>query len=493
MADETMFAGYPAPFIHAEPGGAKTQQLIWGDFVRVTGQAVDDWVSVKSRRTPGWMRRADLQAERLLEVAFVDIGQGDGTFVVLPDDRFLLVDAGQGDHMLRFLSWRFNLRADRARVIRFGHGVISHPDQDHYKGFAPLFASGQVRFDTLFHSGIVERAGDAPLGPRQTVDGVSCLVDVIHDDAALKARLADPAFVGRKVYPSMLAAALEHGAVDRFAGLNAHMRHLPGFAPGERADGLVVEVLGPWPDGAPGEAPRLRWLGDPGKTKNGHSVVLRLVWRDVKLLLGGDLNIPAEQHLLQRHTGLALPAGANDEAPFLARARAVFGCDIAKACHHGSADFTTLFLRALNPAATVVSSGDDEPHAHPRPDALGAFGRHGRGERPLIFSTELARSARENIRDPQALKAQLQALLARRAELDDTERIAALDAQIDAALAVLERSIAVYGMINLRTDGHRVLMAQKLERKRGNGEEWDWHRLEPGDDGVLRYVAKHAD
>ena len=49
----------------------------------------------------------------------------------------------------------------------------------------------------------------------------------------------------------------------------------------------------------------------------------------------------------------------------------------------------------INASATVVSSGDYESHSHPRPDALGAFGKHGRGERPLIFSTELARSTRE--------------------------------------------------------------------------------------------------
>src|SRR5687767_14023600 len=34
-------------------------------------------------------------------------------------------------------------------------------------------------------------------------------------------------------------------------------------------------------------------------------------------------------------------------------------------------------------------------YSHPRPDAVGAFGKFGRGDRPLIFSTELARSTRD--------------------------------------------------------------------------------------------------
>lgn len=158
------FAGYPAPFIHAEPEGKKVQHLIWGDYVKLLGGEAGDWVEVRGRRQNGWMRKTDLQEQRLLEVNYVDIGQGDSCFMVLPDGRFMLCDAGQSDNLMRFLSWRFNLRSNVDRVIRIPHAVISHPDQDHYKGFAPLFESTQFVFERVFHNGIVERAGDLPLG-----------------------------------------------------------------------------------------------------------------------------------------------------------------------------------------------------------------------------------------------------------------------------------------------------------------------------------------
>lgn len=35
---------------------------------------------------------------------------------------------------------------------------------------------------------------------------------------------------------------------------------------------------------------------DTGKTKNGHSVLLRLEYRDLSVLFGGDLNTPAGGH-----------------------------------------------------------------------------------------------------------------------------------------------------------------------------------------------------
>lgn len=483
------FAGYPAPFIYGDDRKAKLQQLIWGDHVRITGAAQDGWVPVFSRRTPGWMREGDLQQERLLEICFVDIGQGDGALLVLPDDEFLLVDAGESDNMLRFLSWRFNLRRNPDRVIRFKGAVLSHPDQDHYKGFADLFKSGQFEFGTVFHNGIVERKGAQALGPIETVDGAKYLAGVVRDHATLVDLLDDPEVVGQKVYPRMLKLGLDNGSVQATLGVRAKDGFLPGF---EDDQPVKIEVLGPCTSEVNG-AEMLKYFGDAGKTKNGHSVVLRLTYGQVRVLLGGDLNVPAELHLLREHVGVA-PADEEALDEYVEDARKVFQVDVAKACHHGSADFTSLYLRAVNPVATVVSSGDDEPHAHPRPDALGAFGKFSRGERPLIFSTELARSSRENIKSPDTLRQELRGLIERRdGQEPGSPRRAAIDQQIDKLLATIERSVAVYGMINLRTDGKAVLLAQKLEARRGNGDEWDVHRLEQDAEGEFVYVAKHKD
>jgi hypothetical protein len=49
-------------------------------------------------------------------------------------------------------------------------------------------------------------------------------------------------------------------------------------------------------------------------------------------------------------------------------------------------------MQKVNPYATVISSGDNESFAHPRADAIGCAGKYSRGSRPLVYSTELARS-----------------------------------------------------------------------------------------------------
>jgi hypothetical protein len=264
--------------------------------------------------------------------------------------------------------------------------------------------------------------------------------------------------------------------------------YLPGYDQDHRCQNgkpLRIEVLGPAvieADGAYG----LPWFQDPGKTKNGHSVVLKLVYGNVRVLLGGDLNVPAEDHLLEIHAG-PLPEDGNvvEEELLVERARAVFEVDVAKACHHGSGDFSTRFLRAINTAATVISSGDDEPHCHPRPNTLGAVGRHSRDDRPLIFSTELSRSTTEYTKPAVATQEEIRFLIAKLQEAEEADKTS-LQRKLDRLLDQAERNVAVYGLIVVRTDGQRVVIAQKLERRRdGTSEEFDLQWLVPDVNGVL--------
>ncbi len=484
MADDFRFvAACPAAFIYDRVGGRAKKQLLWGDHVRLTGSEAEGWVPVSSRKITGWMNAADLSLRRLLEIVFVDIGQGDGALVVTPDDQHLLVDAGEEDNLYRFLRWRYGRFQ---RPFSFAAAVISHPDSDHYKGFELIFADPNIHFGALHHNGLVEREGADTLGTR--VDGF--VTDIVQTRAALEALLADTARRGRKTYPNMLHGLMTSGRVGQVSSVSAADRYLPGFAPGDAPSGLAIEVLAPVLD-LVGPAPRLPWFGDPGKTKNGHSVVLRLVYGQISVLLGGDLNIPAEHRLLRHYTGYGMPPREQDRSAVIEGARKVFRSDVAKACHHGSADFSDLFLQAVDPLVTVISSGDKEPHAHPRADALGAVGRWGRGARPLVFSTELARSAPEAIKQPFAFRQQLLAAEAARDAAPLGQQRERAQKKVDALLEHIERSVAVYGAINLRSDGRRIVMAQKVEAPSRVSGQWDVYLIEPDVAGVLRYRSKH--
>jgi hypothetical protein len=241
---------------------------------------------------------------------------------------------------------------------------------------------------------------------------------------------------------------------------------------------MKMEIMGPVAEEIDGKA-ALPNFGDSGKTKNGHSVVVKLTIGHLRLLAGGDLNTESEYHLIKAYSGVDIAAlkkelegkklsdedrkkkEAEIEKAVLA-ARESLEVDIAKSCHHGSVDFSSEFLQVLNPIATIISSGDEEPHCHPRPDTLGTIGKYSRGKRSLIFSTELARSGKEFL------------------ELKDMD----ISAQ-----KKKERVVTVYGMINVRTDGEKVVIAQKLESA-AKGRNWDLHKLEWNEKlGQFEYIS----
>jgi beta-lactamase superfamily II metal-dependent hydrolase len=493
----TAYAGFPDAVIYQEPVAGKNkgkkglQHLVWGDWLKVK-DSQGEWRQVHARGVDGWMHQSAIQPQPLLEVNFVDIGQGDGCFIVTPDNRFLLVDAGDGDNMYRFLRWRFG---KFRKNIQFEAAVISHPDKDHYYGFQPLFREEKVTFKNVYHNGIMERLAEKrndSLGPKwkDPASGTVYLTDLVKDPEGMKRLAGDPALTGDKFYPSMLRDAINNGKIKNTRQLCHRDRWMPGF---EADRDLRIQILGPVVQEGPGGELMLPWLRDVGKTKNGHSVVLKMIYKDVSILLGGDLNIPAEAYLLSHYTGMEVPpTTAVEEEELVRAARQTFAVDIAKSCHHGSPDFSELFIQALDAAVTVVSSGDDEPYCHPRPETLGAIGKYSRGQRPLIFSTELSRSAPERIKHPYMLRQELKDLQKAIDTAATPEQRKKAQQKFEKGLEKIERSVAIYGMISLRTDGEKVVMAHRLEKARSASSKWDLSVLEPGPGGRLRYLPRHT-
>lgn len=81
-----------------------------------------------------------LESESKIKIAFLDIGQGDASFIEWPDGTQMLVDCAIDDRILEALG----------RVMNpFDHTidylVVSHPDQDHYGGCVDVMKRFEVK------------------------------------------------------------------------------------------------------------------------------------------------------------------------------------------------------------------------------------------------------------------------------------------------------------------------------------------------------------
>jgi competence protein ComEC len=95
--------------------------------------------------------------------------------------------------------------------------------------------------------------------------------------------------------------------------------------------------------------PRPEW--ERQRVRNDDSIVLELTWRDVSVVLAGDIGREAESAIAHQFVPVPLR--------------------ILKVPHHGSLTSSSLeFLRALAPRVAVVSVGRGNTFGHPAPAVL---------------------------------------------------------------------------------------------------------------------------
>jgi beta-lactamase superfamily II metal-dependent hydrolase len=472
-----------APLYRGDTGSKKLLDLLWGDRVTVLEEGDARW-KVRARGKHGYVASAALGDESLLEIYFIDVGQGDGVLVRTPDGRHLMIDGGYkrasqptGKNAADFVDWKFATDYGLEQ-IHLDAMLASHNDADHYGGLSDLLNADEnaeldatdVRVDAFYHAGIAwwinPENGDRWLGP--TTPDRRLLTQLMGERPDVIAALADgaePRLQGEwaQFMENVTRARTSGGDPTPIERLSHRSGHVPGF---DGSNGTVeIRVLGPVEQNVDGEPALHSYGAAPSRNTNGNSLLLRIDYRRTRILLTGDLNRDSQRALLDDYVG----------------DRIEFQCDVAKACHHGSDDVSYEFLSAMRPAVTVISSGDNEGHDHPRPAIVAASATTGylkisadRIVTPLVYSTELARSV--NLGHPVKLT------------VDDPDgdtvlgeselRSVTIDSEVtkagDLRPSVVRRRLSstyvvaglIYGLVNVRTDGETILCATLNEKDR---------------------------
>jgi competence protein ComEC len=213
-----------------------------------------------------------------LEVAFLDVGQGDAILVTTPGGKQVLVDGGpSGIELARELGtvmphW------DRSLDII----LLTHPQEDHVGGLGAVLE----RFD----------------------------VGQVYGTSAKNSTVSFGAFEDR-------SNAMALAAGGRF-----------------EVDGVRFDVL--WPP-----------AGYSSDEINDTSLVVLMRYRDVSVLLTGDIEVAPQRALLA--AGVA--------------------ADVLKVPHHGSKTSDPEFLRGVGAAVAVISAGEANRFGHPHDETLVAL------------------------------------------------------------------------------------------------------------------------
>jgi competence protein ComEC len=226
-----------------------------------------------------------------LHVVFLDVGQGDAIFIQTPSGRQVLIDGGPSETVLLSQLGRQMPFWDRAIDVM----LLTHPDSDHVTGLVPVLE--RYRVDTVIHRPVKMDS--------ETYDYWLQLVET----------------EGATVYRGEAGMRL---ALD---------------------EGLDMVVLHPGAELVSGE----------GGSANNNSVVTRLTYGQVSVLLTGDIEAEVEQWLVAEGVTLA--------------------STVLKAAHHGSCSSTTEeFLAAVDPEVVVISVGEDNDFGHPCAGVLERLG-----------------------------------------------------------------------------------------------------------------------
>ena len=478
----------------------KTRELLWGDLCRdvvINGSEAQ----VRARGNKGTIPASALGGKSLLEFYFIDVGQGDGVLVKMPDHRHILIDAGfkrasqpTGKNAADFVDWKF-VRDYGKQFIELDAMIASHCDADHYGGLWDLLdpshtsreeldAKG-VRVENFYHAGVgwwKNASNSRWLGKNVSSGGKKYLTQLLDDrDSVLEALRSNAPDKLQGEWAKFMNCITEtirkDGSPTPVQRLNQHTGFLPEFQTNNvNAGKVAVKVLAPVEDNVNG-TPAMRFFkSNNSQTTNGNSVLLRFEYGRARIVLTGDLNKESQVALMEAY-----------EDHF-----EEFECDVSKACHHGSDDVSYKFLSLMKPAVTIISSGDAEGHDHPRPSIVGASAITGFIDidenkdsliSPLIYSTEIARSL--GLGKPDNLKIfegtpQTQDING--SELDktvvDCSRVNAGAIQPTKTKVKLNgqsRLVTdlIYGLVNVRTDGKKILCATLNENK----YEWQIKKL----------------
>lgn len=264
----------------------------------------------------------------MIQIHFLDVGQGDSTFILFPNGTTMLIDCNiKGDNsLLHWLDKHLPSMSNGKRVLDYL--VITHPHKDHFSGIGKL--AKRYRINNMWESGHRLYVPRTENEEYQDYDDYLRLIQTVKRQGG------------------------EHKALEAFSKIC--ISHEPD---------VEFLILSPARAYLKKEKPTKRDIHD-------QCTVMKMNYVGGSVLFTGDSSMEAWKELIVPYYS-DLSGKPN-----------LLKSTIIHASHHGSYTFFkpegkkevepfTLALTKIQPQITIISVGENNKHGHPDDEALSLY------------------------------------------------------------------------------------------------------------------------
>lgn len=273
---------------------------------------------------------------------FIDVGQGDSTFIELPDGRNVLIDAGTSEYGEDVVKYISALGYNKIDCV-----VATHADSDHVGGLDEVLFAFEVQY--IFRPFTI--ASDA-----NPADDLLCL-GLTEDQIGFNANIEYKEFIEatyKETYNgnnAIVKTISNKSICDVFMGINEPYFMMEILCPFARQDYEGFETHTGRTSGYLVENESL--------DSNDMSAVISIQTENSRVLLMADADEEVESTLIEK---------AKENNSLLTR---ISNVDVLKVAHHGSKNSTSAdFLNIVKPKHAVISAGAGNSYNHPNEEVL---------------------------------------------------------------------------------------------------------------------------
>lgn len=272
-----------------------------------------------------------------LKVHFIDVGQGDCSFIELPDGKTMLIDAGQEEYGKQVVKYIKKLGYDKIDYL-----VATHADSDHVGGLSKVIESLDVsvvyRPFTISNCVKVKGFQDE-------------LLELFQNDETFNA------MENGEVYAKFLKSAYNETCGDKLSEIRICSDKETIISDSEQNPYMIKFFM---PYGETEFSTTRITSGYAVKEQSGDnetSAVIEIISDGHKYLFTGDMTTAGEKDLIENMS--------------LADAEMLSCVSVLKVAHHGSNSSTSAeFLALVKPTSSVIMVGKDNDYGLPASEVI---------------------------------------------------------------------------------------------------------------------------